>query len=151
LLLSLLRFAQIKQESLLALTHLLGKLAQGGLPQTKRAKRLALLQAKLTILRAQSANAFADTAHKFLALKAQSTRLLRALHAHCGLRLTKLTRLTRKLACKLLTGQTSLPGRPRNLSLCLRTLQTKLTGLCGQLTRKLRGISCPFVPPAIPN
>jgi hypothetical protein len=68
LLLSLLRFAQIEQEALLALAHLLSKLAQCRLPQTKRSKRLALLQAKLTILCPKCPKAFAKAAPKFLAL-----------------------------------------------------------------------------------
>jgi hypothetical protein len=106
------------------LTQVLRKLANSGLPETKRAKRFALLYSKLTILRAKRANALAKTAHKLLPLKAQRTRRLCPLNAHCRLRLTQLTCLISKLTRKLLARKACLPRRLRNTCLCLCPLHS---------------------------
>ena len=68
LLLSLLRFAEIEQEALFFLGRGLREFAKSRLPQTKGAKGFALLQPELSVLRAERADAFAQTAHELLPL-----------------------------------------------------------------------------------
>jgi len=136
----LLLLTDVEKEAGLLLTKLLSHAAKLRLLHTKTGPSLSGLNAKLTVLGAEPANALSNLSRLLRALKPQAACRFGASHTHLGLALPELTVLLSQLPGELFGADTHLRGPLSNIGLGGSARQAKLPGLLGKLPGELGGV-----------